>query len=164
MQPGVDAGAGACRRSRTVFTTFRREQAATRPAARIRASVSRHFINTTPPPAIGRDRSLRPCAGTSQPALWVLARCRRAGVAHGMRQRRREEPPWSPRKSSASRQTRSTPNIREAAPPTVYDPFRPEEMVAAVQVRTRLETGTLAAVLRDELPPGPSGLSASRPT
>jgi predicted permease len=43
-------------------------------------------------------------------------------------------------------------NIREIAPPTVYDPFRPEELVAAVQVRTRLETATFAALLRDELP------------
>ena len=42
-------------------------------------------------------------------------------------------------------------SIREAAPPTVYDPYRPED-AAAVQVRTQLEAGALAAVLRDELP------------
>ena len=41
--------------------------------------------------------------------------------------------------------------IRETTPPTVYDPYRPEDS-AAVQVRTQLETGALAAVLRDELP------------
>lgn len=42
-------------------------------------------------------------------------------------------------------------NLREATPPTVYDPFQPEGR-AAVQIRTQLEPGALAALLRDELP------------
>ena len=42
-------------------------------------------------------------------------------------------------------------SVREATPPTVYEPFRPDGW-AAVQVRTRLEPATLAALLRKELP------------
>ena len=42
-------------------------------------------------------------------------------------------------------------NIREAAPPTVYDPYRPQAS-AAVQVRTELDASALAAMLRAELP------------
>ena len=42
-------------------------------------------------------------------------------------------------------------SIRETTPPTVYDPYRPEAS-AAVQVRTNVETGALAAALRNELP------------
>jgi putative ABC transport system permease protein len=39
-------------------------------------------------------------------------------------------------------------NIREAAPPTVYDPYRPED-AAVIQVRTQLEVGALIATLRE---------------
>jgi predicted permease len=42
-------------------------------------------------------------------------------------------------------------SIRDAAPPTVYDPFNPLA-AAVIQVRTRLELGTLVATLREELP------------
>ncbi|MGH9674399.1 MAG: FtsX-like permease family protein, partial [Bryobacteraceae bacterium] len=42
-------------------------------------------------------------------------------------------------------------SIRQTTPPTVYDPFWPEGW-AAVQLRTRMEGGTVAALLRDELP------------
>jgi len=42
-------------------------------------------------------------------------------------------------------------SIRETTPPTVYDPYRPADW-AAIQLRTQVESGTLAAVLRDELP------------
>jgi predicted permease len=41
-------------------------------------------------------------------------------------------------------------NIREAAPPTVYDPYRPEG-AAVIQVRTRLDTAALTAMVRREL-------------
>ena len=43
-------------------------------------------------------------------------------------------------------------SIREATPPTVYDPYRPDTGAAVIQVRTRLETGVLAATLREALP------------
>jgi putative ABC transport system permease protein len=42
-------------------------------------------------------------------------------------------------------------SVRETTPPTVYDAYRPEDW-AAVQVRTQLEAGSLAALLRGELP------------
>jgi predicted permease len=42
-------------------------------------------------------------------------------------------------------------NLREPAPPTVYDPYRPAD-AAVLQIRTRLDAGVLAARLRDELP------------
>lgn len=42
-------------------------------------------------------------------------------------------------------------NLREPAPPTVYDPYRPDGQ-AVVQVRTRLDVGALATILREELP------------
>ena len=41
-------------------------------------------------------------------------------------------------------------DLRDEAPPTVYEPFRPEG-AAVVQVRTRLDTGALIAMLRQEL-------------
>jgi putative ABC transport system permease protein len=41
-------------------------------------------------------------------------------------------------------------DLREAAPPTVYQPYRPGG-AAVVQVRTRLETGALIGALRQEL-------------
>ena len=41
--------------------------------------------------------------------------------------------------------------IREAAPPTVYDPYRPQD-TAVMQVRTRLELPALIATLREVLP------------
>ena len=40
--------------------------------------------------------------------------------------------------------------LREPAPPTVYDPYRPGAAVV-VQIRTRHDVGALAAILRDEL-------------
>jgi predicted permease len=40
--------------------------------------------------------------------------------------------------------------LREPAPPTVYDPYRPDDG-SVVQVRTRLDTGALAAIGRDML-------------
>jgi predicted lysophospholipase L1 biosynthesis ABC-type transport system permease subunit len=44
-------------------------------------------------------------------------------------------------------------DLREPAPPTVYDPYRPDERPAAtVQVRTSLASAGLAAMLRQELP------------
>jgi len=42
-------------------------------------------------------------------------------------------------------------SIREPAPPTVYEPFRPEN-AAVIQVRTRLEMGALLASMRAEVP------------
>ena len=42
-------------------------------------------------------------------------------------------------------------DIREPAPPTVYDPYWPEN-TAVVQVRTRLEMGALLAALREGIP------------
>jgi predicted permease len=42
-------------------------------------------------------------------------------------------------------------SIREVAPPTVYDPYRPQD-AAVVQVRTRLDLSSLVAMLREELP------------
>ena len=42
-------------------------------------------------------------------------------------------------------------DYREPAPPTVYDPYSPEN-TAVIQVRTRLEMGALLAALRDEIP------------
>jgi putative ABC transport system permease protein len=41
-------------------------------------------------------------------------------------------------------------DLRDVAPPTVYEPFRPES-AAVVQVRTPLETAALSAMLRQEL-------------
>jgi predicted lysophospholipase L1 biosynthesis ABC-type transport system permease subunit len=41
-------------------------------------------------------------------------------------------------------------SIREATPPTVYDPFKPDA-AAVIQVRTRLDAAALAATLRNEL-------------
>jgi putative ABC transport system permease protein len=42
-------------------------------------------------------------------------------------------------------------DIREPAPPTVYEPYWPQN-AAVVQVRTRLEMGALLAALREEIP------------
>jgi predicted permease len=42
-------------------------------------------------------------------------------------------------------------DLRAPAPPTVYDAYRPLP-TAAVQLRTRLDSGSLIAALRDELP------------
>ena len=42
-------------------------------------------------------------------------------------------------------------SVRGTAPPTVYNPLRPE-LSASVQVRTQLEPEVLGALLRDELP------------
>jgi putative ABC transport system permease protein len=42
-------------------------------------------------------------------------------------------------------------DIREPAPPTVYEPYWPQN-AAVVQVRTRLEMGALLAALRKEIP------------
>jgi predicted permease len=42
-------------------------------------------------------------------------------------------------------------SVRDAAPPTVYAPLRPESW-ASLQVRTHLEPAALAALLRNELP------------
>ena len=42
-------------------------------------------------------------------------------------------------------------NIRETAPPTVYDAFRPADL-ATLEIRTRMEAGSLATLLREELP------------
>lgn len=42
-------------------------------------------------------------------------------------------------------------SIRGAAPPTVYDPFRPAEW-AALQIRTQIAGNSLMALLREELP------------
>ena len=42
-------------------------------------------------------------------------------------------------------------NLREPAPPTVYEPYRPET-AAVIQVRTRLDMGSLLASLRAEVP------------
>ena len=42
-------------------------------------------------------------------------------------------------------------DLRESPPPTVYDPYRPQD-VAAIQVRTRLDMGTLMAMLLAEVP------------
>jgi predicted permease len=42
-------------------------------------------------------------------------------------------------------------SIREAAPPTVYDPIRPD-VSATVEVRTQLELESLAVLLRDVVP------------
>jgi predicted permease len=47
-------------------------------------------------------------------------------------------------------------SLREPAPPTVYDPYRPGA-AAMVQIRTRLDVGALTAVLRDELPRARAG-------
>ena len=41
-------------------------------------------------------------------------------------------------------------NLREPAPPTVYDPYRPED-AAVVQVRTRLPVDAAAAAVRQEI-------------
>ncbi len=42
-------------------------------------------------------------------------------------------------------------DLREPVPPTVYDPYRPQN-VAAIQVRTRLDMGALVATLLAEVP------------
>ena len=42
-------------------------------------------------------------------------------------------------------------SLREPAPPTVYDPYRPGP-ASMVQIRTRLDVAALTAILRDELP------------
>jgi ABC-type antimicrobial peptide transport system permease subunit len=42
-------------------------------------------------------------------------------------------------------------NLREPAPPTVYDPYWPQN-AAVLQVRTQLEMGALLAILREEIP------------
>ena len=42
-------------------------------------------------------------------------------------------------------------DLREPAPPTVYDPYRPQN-AAVIQVRTRLEMAPLLAALGDEVP------------
>ena len=42
-------------------------------------------------------------------------------------------------------------DLREPAPPTVYEPYWPQN-AAVVQVRTRLEMGALLAALREEVP------------
>jgi putative ABC transport system permease protein len=42
-------------------------------------------------------------------------------------------------------------SLREPAPPTVYEPYRPGN-AAVIQVRTRLDMGALAAALRAEVP------------
>lgn len=42
-------------------------------------------------------------------------------------------------------------SVRDAPPPTVYEPVRPDSW-ASVQVRTHLEPGDFAALLRNELP------------
>jgi putative ABC transport system permease protein len=42
-------------------------------------------------------------------------------------------------------------SVREAAPPTVYEPYLPEN-AAVIQVRTRLELGALVTTLRAEVP------------
>jgi predicted permease len=42
-------------------------------------------------------------------------------------------------------------SVRDAAPPTVYEPLRPQDW-ASVQVRTQLEPAALATLLRSELP------------
>jgi predicted permease len=42
-------------------------------------------------------------------------------------------------------------DLRESPPPTVYDPYRPQN-VAAIQVRTRLDMGALMATLLAEVP------------
>jgi len=42
-------------------------------------------------------------------------------------------------------------SIREATPPTVYDPYAPDD-TAVVQVRTGLDVASLVAILREELP------------
>ena len=42
-------------------------------------------------------------------------------------------------------------DLREPAPPTVYDPYRPQD-AAVIQVRTRLEMAPLLAALGDEVP------------
>jgi predicted permease len=42
-------------------------------------------------------------------------------------------------------------SVRETAPPTVYEPYRPDE-AAVVQVRTRLDAAALGAALRAEVP------------
>jgi predicted permease len=47
-------------------------------------------------------------------------------------------------------------SLREPAPPTVYDPYRPGP-ASMVQIRTRLDTGALTAILRDELPRARAG-------
>ena len=47
-------------------------------------------------------------------------------------------------------------SLREPAPPTVYDPYRPGP-ASMVQIRTRLDAGALAAMLRDELPRARAG-------
>jgi putative ABC transport system permease protein len=41
-------------------------------------------------------------------------------------------------------------SLREPAPPTVYDPYRPED-AAVIQVRTRLDAAALTPTLRQEL-------------
>lgn len=46
-------------------------------------------------------------------------------------------------------------DLRDAAPPTVYEPFQPES-AAVVQVRTRLEASELTAMLRQELARSPT--------
>ena len=47
-------------------------------------------------------------------------------------------------------------DYREPAPPTVYDPYLPEN-AAVIQVRTRLEMGALLAALREEIPRAHAG-------
>ena len=41
-------------------------------------------------------------------------------------------------------------SIRDPAPPTVYDPYRPQD-VAVIQVRTRLQLSALTAAIREQL-------------
>jgi predicted permease len=47
-------------------------------------------------------------------------------------------------------------NIREEAPPTVYEPYNPQG-AAVVQLRTRLDMGALMATLRQEIPQAHAG-------
>jgi predicted permease len=47
-------------------------------------------------------------------------------------------------------------SLREPAPPTVYDPYRPGP-AAMVQIRTRLDTATLTGILHVELPRAGAG-------
>jgi predicted permease len=51
-------------------------------------------------------------------------------------------------------------SLREPAPPTVYDPYRPGP-ASMVQIRTRLDAGALAATLRDEVPRARAGFRLS---
>jgi hypothetical protein len=48
-------------------------------------------------------------------------------------------------------------SLREPAPPTVYEPYRPGP-AAVVQIRTRLDVASLATIVRQEVARGRSGL------